>query len=63
MINLVNNCVLVVGCNHNAVDYGNLVDPVVNRTHIFAFLPSRFFFLEQRRRTACHAFNFLPVDL
>ena len=42
MINLVNNCVLVVGCNHNAVDYGNLVDPVVNRTHIFAFLPSRF---------------------
>jgi len=44
MINLVNNCVLVVGCNHNAVDYGNLVDPVVNRTHIFAFLPSRFFF-------------------
>jgi len=32
MINLVNNCVLVVGYNHNAVDYGNLVDPVVNRT-------------------------------
>ena len=39
MINLVNNCVLVVGYNHNAVDYGNLVDPVVNRTIYCPFYP------------------------